>query len=112
MPLHGDVHHENILDAGPRGWLAIDPKGLLGERAFEFANLFRNPDVATALAPGRLHRQLAIVCREARLEPRRRLEWIFTYAALGAVWSIEAGHEADASAGIAIAELAEAELQT
>jgi len=30
--LHGDIHHSNILDFEDRGWLAIDPKGLLGER--------------------------------------------------------------------------------
>src|SRR4029077_18089802 len=30
--LHGDIHHGNILNFGPRGWLAIDPKGLMGER--------------------------------------------------------------------------------
>ena len=23
--LHGDIHHENVLDAGPRGWIVIDP---------------------------------------------------------------------------------------
>ena len=34
--LHGDLHHGNVLDGGPRGWLAIDPKGLSGERAFDF----------------------------------------------------------------------------
>lgn len=28
--LHGDVHHGNVLDFGKRGWLVIDPKGLLG----------------------------------------------------------------------------------
>jgi streptomycin 6-kinase len=110
VPLHGDFHHENVLDSA-RGWLVIDPKGLQGERAFEFANLFRNPDAATALAPGRLRRQLEIVCREARLDPRRLLEWTFTYAALGAVWSMDVGHDKDAAAGIAIAELAESELQ-
>ena len=43
--LHGDLHHDNVLDFGPeRGWLAIDPKGLVGERAFDFANLLRDPD--------------------------------------------------------------------
>jgi len=26
-PLHGDLHHENVLDFGERGWLAIDPHG-------------------------------------------------------------------------------------
>jgi streptomycin 6-kinase len=30
--LHGDVHHENVLGFGSRGWLAIDPKALVGER--------------------------------------------------------------------------------
>ena len=46
--LHGDIHHGNVLDFGPRGWLAIDPKGLHGERGFDYANLFCNPDLATA----------------------------------------------------------------
>ncbi len=31
--LHGDIHHGNILDAGPRGWLAIDPKRLVASAA-------------------------------------------------------------------------------
>ncbi|MFX5957215.1 aminoglycoside phosphotransferase family protein, partial [Acinetobacter baumannii] len=63
--LHGDIHHGNILDFGPRGWLAIDPKGLFGERDFDFVNLFRNPDEATALSPGRFARQLAVVTEAA-----------------------------------------------
>jgi streptomycin 6-kinase len=33
--LHGDIHHHNILDFGKRGWLAIDPKRLQGERGFD-----------------------------------------------------------------------------
>ncbi len=37
VPLHGDIHHDNILDFGERGWLAIDPKGLYGERGFDYA---------------------------------------------------------------------------
>ena len=41
-PLHGDLHHENIMH-GPRGWLAIDPKGVLGDPAFDAANWFYNP---------------------------------------------------------------------
>lgn len=41
-PLHGDFHHENLL-LGGRGWLAIDPKGLIGDPAYDAANLFYNP---------------------------------------------------------------------
>lgn len=107
--LHGDFHHGNVLDGGPRGWLAIDPKGLVGERGFEFANLFRNPDAATALTPGRMGRQLDIVAERARLEPRRLLDWILAYAGLGAAWSLGGGHDEDARTGLAIAEVAAGE---
>jgi streptomycin 6-kinase len=41
--LHGDLHHENVLSS-PRGWLAIDPKGIWGDPAYEAANAFRNPE--------------------------------------------------------------------
>ena len=106
--LHGDLHHDNLLDGGPRGWLAIDPKGLIGERGFEYANLFRNPTVDLALAPGRMQRQAAIVATRSNIEPTRLFQWIFTYAALGAAWSLQSSH--DPAPGLAIAERAEAEL--
>jgi len=106
--LHGDFHHDNVLDGGARGWLAIDPKGVLGERGFEFANLFRNPDAEIALSPGRMRRQARIVAEQANLEPARLMQWILAYAGLGAAWSIQSGH--DPAAGLAIADLAAAEL--
>lgn len=35
--LHGDPHHYNIVQASPArdGWPAIDPKGVVGEPAYE-----------------------------------------------------------------------------
>ncbi|MCG2718424.1 MAG: aminoglycoside phosphotransferase family protein, partial [Nanoarchaeota archaeon] len=30
--LHGDLHHWNILSAKRQPWLALDPKGVTGER--------------------------------------------------------------------------------
>ncbi|HXQ45432.1 MAG TPA: aminoglycoside phosphotransferase family protein [Caulobacteraceae bacterium] len=108
--LHGDLHHDNVLDGGPRGWLAIDPKGLIGERGFEYANLFRNPDAEVALSPGRLARQARIVTEAAGLEPERLLAWVHAYAVLGAAWSLEDGHDSDAAVGLKIAEIARAEL--
>jgi streptomycin 6-kinase len=63
--LHGDLHHDNELDFGARGWLAIDPKCLVGERGFDFANIFTNPDLANptlpvATEPGRFARRLEV----------------------------------------------------
>ena len=80
--LHGDLHHGNVLDFGARGWLAIDPKGLLGERGFDFANIFCNPDFDVATSRGRLARQASVVAEAAHLERARLLRWILAYAGL------------------------------
>lgn len=40
--LHGDIHHENIMYSN-RGWVAIDPKGILGESTYDAANTICNP---------------------------------------------------------------------
>lgn len=94
VALHGDVHHDNILDFGARGWLAIDPKGLLGERGFDYANIFCNPKEAAA-APGRLSRQASIVAKASGLEGARLLQWILAYAGLSAAWLLNEGEEAE-----------------
>jgi streptomycin 6-kinase len=106
--LHGDIHHDNILDAGPRGWVAVDPKGLAGERGFDFANIFCNPDPEIATAPGRLARQAHIVAGAANLERVRLLRWILAYAGLSAAWSINDGD--DPMLALAVARLSAAEL--
>lgn len=41
--LHGDLHTSNIRSAGRRPWLAIDPGGGVGNRAWELAWLLVDP---------------------------------------------------------------------
>lgn len=107
--LHGDLYHGNVLDFGARGWLAIDPKRLVGERAFDFANIFCNPDLETAIAPGRLARQSHVVAEAAGLDRQRLLSWILAYAGLSAAWWLGDGIEPTLE--LAVAELALAELR-
>jgi streptomycin 6-kinase len=107
--LHGDLHHGNVLDAGGRGWLAIDPKALAGERTFDFANIFCNPDLQTATAPGRLGKQSMVVAEAAHLNRDRLLKWILAYAGLSAAWSL-GSNDADPACALAIAEIAAGEL--
>jgi streptomycin 6-kinase len=78
--LHGDMRHGNVLNFGSRGWLAIDPKGHVGERYFDYANIFCNPDHETAAMPGRLARQSRVVADAAHLERRRLLAWVVAWA--------------------------------
>jgi streptomycin 6-kinase len=110
--LHGDIHHDNILDFGPRGWLAIDPKRLFGERSFDYANLFCNPDLTdpappVAIRPDLFARRVAIVAERAGVERSRLLDWIIAWTGLSAAWYIGDGTSPDidlAVAGMAIAE--------
>ena len=67
----------------------FDPKGLYGERAFDYANIFCNPDRATATAPGRLARRKDTVSEAAHLDRGRLLKWVIAYAALSAAWCVE-----------------------
>jgi len=106
--LHGDLHHGNVLDGGTRGFLAIDPKRLRGERDFDFANIFCNPDAGVALLPGRLARQAHVVAEAAGLDRRRLLQWILAYAGLSAAWHL--GDGGDPTLALAVAELAAKEV--
>lgn len=99
--LHGDIHHENILYFGARGWLAIDPKGLLGERTFDYANLFCNPDDHIAVDPLRFARRVALVADCAGLDRRRLLQWILAWSGLSALWMREDGLPAQTRLSVA-----------
>nr|WP_314074175.1 aminoglycoside phosphotransferase family protein [uncultured Roseococcus sp.] len=112
--LHGDLHHDNVLDFGARGWLAIDPHGLWGERGFDFANIFTNPDLAdptqpVATLPGRFARRLEVVAEAAGMERRRLLRWILAWTGLSAAWFLGDGNEL-AAIDLQVAALAAAEL--
>ncbi|MEX2535335.1 MAG: aminoglycoside phosphotransferase family protein [Trueperaceae bacterium] len=102
--LHGDLHHGNVLDFGERGWLAIDPKRLLGERTFDFVNLLRNPSPQVALASGRFGRQVAVISQAACLDRTRLLEWTLAFTCLSASWILADGEQPELD--LAVADLA------
>lgn len=83
--LHGDIHHDNILHFDARGWLAINPKGLRGERGFDYASLFCNPAHDIAVDPVRFEQRVACVADAAQLDRRRLLQWIHAWVGLSAV---------------------------
>jgi streptomycin 6-kinase len=94
LPLHADLHHDNVLDFEQRGWLAIDPKSVIGDRAFEYTILFCDPDLAdpeppVAVAPGAFERRLEIVLAKSGLERQRLLRWIIAWCGLSASWFLE-----------------------
>jgi streptomycin 6-kinase len=115
VPLHADLHHENILDFGERGWLAIDPKRVIGERTFEYTILFCDPDLglphlSIARRPEIFNKRLEVVSKAAGLETRRLLRWILAWAGLSAAWQIN--DNLDPEIELRVAEMAWSALNT
>jgi streptomycin 6-kinase len=101
-PLHGDIHHENIIE-GPRGWLAIDPKGLIGDRAFDAANLFYNPiESPLRHSETRVASVSAILSARTGIAPAHLLDHAFAFSALSASWHVEDGNLDEAQASLAV----------
>jgi streptomycin 6-kinase len=89
--LHGDLHHDNILQNG-NDWVVIDPKGVIGEPAYEVAAFIRNPipELLThADAPNIIHNRIARFANLLELPSQRILDWCFVQAVLSWVWAIE-----------------------
>ena len=97
--LHGDFHHWNVLRAEreppePVPWLAIDPKGIAAERAFEVGPLLYNPfdDLLAHPNLARLTaRRLDILVERLGLDRQRLVACGFVGAMLSACWSAEQG---------------------
>ncbi len=102
--LHGDLHHDNILFDEQRGWLAIDPKGYLGEREYEFGAMLLNPTIDPSLFADASISEVRVesISKRLGLNAKRILAWAFAQAILSAIWSIEDGE--DPTRGIATAE--------
>lgn len=90
VPLHGDLHHDNVL-FGARGWLAIDPKGVLGDPGFDAANWFYNPldrdDLC--LQSKRIARMAEVFGRALSQPPTAILDHAIAYGSLSASWHAE-----------------------
>jgi streptomycin 6-kinase len=95
--LHGDLHHYNVLSDSNRDWLAIDPKGVVGELEYEIGAVLRNPFERPELFLSRtiIERRLRQFATELRLDYQRMLRWAFAQAVLSAIWEIEDGFTVD-----------------
>ena len=71
--LHGDMHHENILSAERVPFLAIDPKGIVGDIGYEISVFLNNPRswVLTHANRGEiLEKRLKMFTQSFKIEPR------------------------------------------
>jgi streptomycin 6-kinase len=90
--LHGDLHQDNILAAQRMPWLGIDPKGVIGEPAYEVGALLRNffPDLWQTENPGEvLARRVDVLAEELGFDRERIRGWGIYQAVLSAWWNVE-----------------------
>jgi len=88
--LHADFHHDNVLSAEREPWLAIDPKGMLGDPGYEVGPFLMNPwTVAGTAAPAVLARRLDILSAELGYDRTRLRDWGIAHGVLSACWSAE-----------------------
>ncbi len=100
--LHGDLHHDNILNNGDSKsrhssksedeWLVIDPKGFIGDPAFEPAACLCNPipELLQENQPSEIiENRIKICSAELGIDSRRIADWLYTKSVLCWAWSLE-----------------------
>lgn len=89
--LHGDLQHHNVLMDGARGWVAIDPKGVVAELAFELGAALRNPWGVAEMysSTASAERRIDVFSRVLPVDSARVAEWSYAQAVLSAIWTLE-----------------------
>jgi streptomycin 6-kinase len=89
--LHGDLHHYNILGTQEGGWCAIDPKGIIGEPAYEIGamlynpfEIYAHPDLESILA-----RRLMQFSEILGIDRQRLRDWGLVTNVLSCWWNVE-----------------------
>ena len=86
--LHGDLNPTNVLAAEREPWLAIDPKPMLGDPAYDGPRLVLQPHPLDAAA---LAERLALVAESLEVEREALVEWCLVNAVEMAASSADHG---------------------
>ncbi len=88
---HGDLHLENIIQQGSN-WVVIDPKGIIGEMAFEAAafDLISQEEMRDLSAlPAKIVHRVQLLSHALDIDYNRLLYWTFLRVIISAQWFIE-----------------------
>jgi streptomycin 6-kinase len=102
--LHGDLHHGNILSQ-EGDWVAIDPKGVLGDPAYEVGAFINNPIPDILDHPdltGLLQNRASLFAKLLGYNPQQLYQWSYIQSMVSAGWMVE--DNSDPSAFLKITE--------
>lgn len=86
--LHGDLHHYNILTAAREPWLAIDPKGLIGDREYDVIQYLLNK-LPNGDSTHVIEKRIDIFVKELNLDKKRMISWGFAHSVLATCWTVQ-----------------------
>jgi streptomycin 6-kinase len=89
--IHGDFHHFNIL-LSERGWLTIDPKGVIGPVGYEIGPLMINPwnSISDGVSfKAQTKRRINIISERLSWERETIINWATAHAVLSAWWDFQ-----------------------
>jgi streptomycin 6-kinase len=99
--LHGDFNPGNILSVDNGGWVAIDPKPMIGDPAYDPWPLLEQIDDPFAHPDPRsvLRRRVQLLADELSLPADRIVQWSVARRVESALW---AAHHGNVSGGVAV----------
>lgn len=85
--LHGDLHHDNILQDG-KDWVVIDPKGVMGYPVNEVWAFICNPlnECSVNIV---VQDRINEFARKLNLEAQLIVNWCFVQSVLSWIWDVE-----------------------
>ncbi|MGC8488379.1 MAG: aminoglycoside phosphotransferase family protein [Clostridia bacterium] len=88
--LHGDLHDQNMLSRRDGLYIAVDPKGVGGDPAYEPACFLMNRWARRCGATAaEMRREAGLTAVGAGFSPDRVWDWAFVHTALSLAWSAE-----------------------
>lgn len=89
--VHGDLHHFNILYDAAHGWVAIDPKGYIGEPEVEVSPFLRNPLGSPGLycTEHTIKSRIEAIADCLQLDQERILLWFYCLSVLSVLYQEE-----------------------
>lgn len=98
--LHGDINPGNVLSTGTGRWVAIDPKPMTGDPAYDPWPLVEQIDdpFSTADPTRVLRHRIEVVAGALALEPERITLWALARRVEAALWAAEHGAVAGGAA--------------
>ncbi|HEU4964389.1 MAG TPA: aminoglycoside phosphotransferase family protein [Bacilli bacterium] len=103
--LHGDLHHDNMLQAGADEWVIIDPKGIVGDPCYEPIAFLRNYLLDKDVPEQVLATRMDTICNTLGYDKHRVVSWGFAHMVLAAWWNLESKQEEAWKSSVEIAEM-------